>query len=374
MPARRSGGAKATPSSAKSHKRQLSETPGTITPSSRVSKRLKESTEKTKVTPTKSKYFEEPDLDVSDNSADEVQDSGYEDEDASMTEPPTSSEDEDEDDYDSDEDVKRHRPKKKANSMKTGIGGASAIANEKELWRPGVQTGLGPGKQVFIAKPKPRGDGGIRYVPERIHPNTMAFLKDLKNNNDREWLKMHDPDYRQSWKDWESFVETLTEKISEIDETIPELPPKDLKVAQVEAGADRAAYAKTNLGRSFGREESHQGFRGAELGKRFEDEAKGQSPPSFASCVCGWLGTTPTRLLVGTGASSKICASPTLSPAIKRGMPPSEPRPSAASSMKSIKAYVRIRSKEARLLISVSAPGVPVSIGKIALLSSNRCS
>lgn len=39
---------------------------------------------------------------------------------------------------------------------------------------------------------------------------------------------MHDPDYRQSWKDWESFVEALTEKIAEIDETIPELPPKDL--------------------------------------------------------------------------------------------------------------------------------------------------
>jgi uncharacterized protein (TIGR02453 family) len=39
---------------------------------------------------------------------------------------------------------------------------------------------------------------------------------------------MHDPDYRQSWKDWESFVETLSERISEVDETVPELPPKDL--------------------------------------------------------------------------------------------------------------------------------------------------
>lgn len=39
---------------------------------------------------------------------------------------------------------------------------------------------------------------------------------------------VHDPDYRTSWKDWESFVESLTERISEIDETIPELPPKDL--------------------------------------------------------------------------------------------------------------------------------------------------
>lgn len=39
---------------------------------------------------------------------------------------------------------------------------------------------------------------------------------------------MHDPDFRQSWKDWESLVDVLSEKISEIDETVPELPPKDL--------------------------------------------------------------------------------------------------------------------------------------------------
>jgi uncharacterized protein (DUF2461 family) len=39
---------------------------------------------------------------------------------------------------------------------------------------------------------------------------------------------VHDPDFRQSWRDWESLVQVLSEKISEIDETVPELPPKDL--------------------------------------------------------------------------------------------------------------------------------------------------
>lgn len=39
---------------------------------------------------------------------------------------------------------------------------------------------------------------------------------------------MNDKDYRISWKDWESTVESLTEKIMEKDDTIPELPPKDL--------------------------------------------------------------------------------------------------------------------------------------------------
>jgi uncharacterized protein (DUF2461 family) len=39
---------------------------------------------------------------------------------------------------------------------------------------------------------------------------------------------VHDPEYRRSLKDWESFVETLTEKVIEVDDTIPELPLKDI--------------------------------------------------------------------------------------------------------------------------------------------------
>ncbi|KKK23130.1 hypothetical protein P175DRAFT_0464081 [Aspergillus ochraceoroseus IBT 24754] len=98
----------------------------------------------------------------------------------------------------------------------------------KELWREGVKTGLGPGKEVFIEKPKARDPGDISYKDETLHPNTLLFLKDLTNNNDREWLKAHDPDFRASKKDWETFVETLTEKVAEKDSTIPELPAKDL--------------------------------------------------------------------------------------------------------------------------------------------------
>lgn len=39
---------------------------------------------------------------------------------------------------------------------------------------------------------------------------------------------MHDPDYRAAQKDWASFVESLTQKIIEVDETVPELPVKDI--------------------------------------------------------------------------------------------------------------------------------------------------
>jgi hypothetical protein len=215
MPRRKSTAA-STPASTKSHKRQLS---STITPSTRTSKRLKRSVENTptngKVTPKKSKYFEGSDGEEEPSSK-EASDSGYEDKstEASATEAselPT----ETEDDYDSEEDVK---PKKKPVRQLTGAAGvvSPVVEGGKALWREGVKAGLGPGKAVFIEKPKPRSDGGIKYMRDRIHPNTMAFLADLKKNNDREWLKMHDPDYRQSWNDWTSFVEALSEKIAEI--------------------------------------------------------------------------------------------------------------------------------------------------------------
>jgi hypothetical protein len=197
MPPRKAAGAKATPVLARSHKRQLSETPATATttPGSRTSKRLKDSAQKpasVKSTPTKSKYFEEPQSEESSDDNDdgddvEEDDSGYEDEDASQTEQPLSEESED-DDFDFEDDDRRKKAKRGASKDKAG-GGTVVLENGKELWRPGVKTGLGPGKQVFIEKPKPRGDGGIKYVDDRIHPNTMEFLKDLKKNNDREWFK-----------------------------------------------------------------------------------------------------------------------------------------------------------------------------------------
>ncbi|PYH97679.1 hypothetical protein BO71DRAFT_416851 [Aspergillus ellipticus CBS 707.79] len=116
--------------------------------------------------------------------------------------------------------VRRHSSGTKANT--------TTSTKDKELWREGVKTGLGPGKEVFIKKPKARDPGNVAYQDDTLHPNTMLFLQDLAENNDREWLKAHDADYRASKKDWETFVETLTEEIIEKDSTIPELPVKDL--------------------------------------------------------------------------------------------------------------------------------------------------
>lgn len=193
--------------SSKPHKRQLSttESPHTSsTPPSRVSKRIKEleehdSTTPTKSTPKKSKYFQnssdEDEVLSSENEDEEA--SGYEAESVGSTSGEESSAAESVTDSDFERNHKSRKkitPKRKASSTKnlpktTLQDESEAKAGETELWRPGVKAGLGPGKAVFIAKPKPRGDGGIKYVPDRIHPNTMDFLADLKMNNDREWLK-----------------------------------------------------------------------------------------------------------------------------------------------------------------------------------------
>ena len=255
----RKSAATSTPVSNKGHKRQLSNgTPASVTPSTRASKRIKECTENTpaSATPKKSKYFEGPDSDdgEEESGSEAAEESGYDDEDEVVSESAVSDEEEEDDDYESEEDKKKAR--KKSGSAKKSQGVVAGIVDAgKNLWREGVKTGLGPGKSVFIAKPKPKSDGGVKYAPERIHPNTIEFLRDLKKNNDREWLKMHDPDYRQSWRDWESFVEALSEKIAEIDETVPELPPKDLVFRiyrDVRFSPDPTPY-KTHFSAAFSR-------------------------------------------------------------------------------------------------------------------------
>ncbi|KAL8889811.1 MAG: hypothetical protein Q9215_002953 [Flavoplaca cf. flavocitrina] len=219
----------------------------TATPPARQSKRLKSSpltSSTTKTTPKKSPYFtkstsSEPESEI------EAEASGYEDEDASasaISSPPESEKEDDEEEYVSSEEDKKPKRKAKGGSAKKAVPNgkgstagdvvaatAKAIVQKgKELWRPGVKSDLAPGEEVFIKLPKARGDGGVKYQEGIIHPNTMLFLGDLKANNDREWLKMHDADYRQSKKDFDAFVEKMTDKMTEIDETIPELPPKDL--------------------------------------------------------------------------------------------------------------------------------------------------
>ncbi|OJJ38187.1 hypothetical protein ASPWEDRAFT_35776 [Aspergillus wentii DTO 134E9] len=197
-----------------------------------------------KSTARKSKYFEqdtaeesvsEPDPETSLDST-----SAYEDTKTTSTDPESSVSEADFTDEDKGKKKKgksssqgvKAKPRRKQNEKQDddtpGDDDDETTLKDKELWKEGVSTGLGPGKEVFIKKPKARDPGKVHYQDDTLHPNTMLFLKDLAENNERQWFKAHDPDYRAAKKDWETFVESLTEKIIEKDGTIPELPAKDL--------------------------------------------------------------------------------------------------------------------------------------------------
>lgn len=69
-----------------------------------------------------------------------------------------------------------------------------------------------------------------RVPPGQISQNTVNFLKNLAKPecNDREWFKLHEPVYRLAEKEWIAWIETFTPLLIEIDDQIPELPPRDV--------------------------------------------------------------------------------------------------------------------------------------------------
>ncbi|KAJ5731604.1 uncharacterized protein N7483_006112 [Penicillium malachiteum] len=196
-----------------------------------------------KSTSKKSKYFKpessaEPEESPSESETGGDSDSGsaYEEKESGSESSPTpesevEEEAESESALESDGEEESSKPKTKSKQTQRrgrADSGSTGAPKAKELWRVGVRTGLEPGEEVIFTKPKARGTGGIPYEDETLHPNTKLFLQDLAENNDRQWLKAHDADFRAAKKDFETFVETLSGKITEVDETIPELPMKDL--------------------------------------------------------------------------------------------------------------------------------------------------
>lgn len=167
-----------------------------------------------KSTTKKSKYFQEepsedPELDSKEAAAPKILD--YEDTDTSV---PTSSDSgsdfaeeaspsaPSDEELESEEEEYSPAPKrrqsrgKQSSTAGSRIHGPNSAAEDttvtlagKELWREGVKTGLGPGKEVFIKKPKARDPGAVAYKDNVLHPNTILFLQDLAKNNDRQWLK-----------------------------------------------------------------------------------------------------------------------------------------------------------------------------------------
>lgn len=141
---------------------------------------------KQQTTPTKSQYFErandddDADLEAEDESeTPSAADTGSEFGEGSQNSagsPDPGDDDEGEEEEDED-DSNEATPRGKSASRTTGP------------WKPGSKTGLGPGKQLVVKKPKARPAGKVPYTDETIHPNTLLFLGELKANNERSWLK-----------------------------------------------------------------------------------------------------------------------------------------------------------------------------------------
>ena len=86
-----------------------------------------------------------------------------------------------------------------------------------------------------------------------LHKSTIDFLKKLKKNNNRDWFNKNKKLYEDAKYDFEIFVFELIQKISEFDESVSGLEPKDCIFRiykDVRFSKDKSPY-KTNMGASI---------------------------------------------------------------------------------------------------------------------------
>ena len=82
--------------------------------------------------------------------------------------------------------------------------------------------------ETFIPKLPALPEGDAPYSAKSIHSNSLLFLTELGRNNERPWFQQRDLQYQATKQDFDSFVLELGRTIRSVDETIPELPAKDL--------------------------------------------------------------------------------------------------------------------------------------------------
>lgn len=82
-----------------------------------------------------------------------------------------------------------------------------------------------------------------------LQPSTIKFLKELKKNNHREWFETNRKNYEEAKADFEGFVAKVLEQLSQSDETIAHLKPKECVFRinrDVRFSKDKSPY-KTNM-------------------------------------------------------------------------------------------------------------------------------
>lgn len=83
-----------------------------------------------------------------------------------------------------------------------------------------------------------------------LTPKTIAFFKELKKNNNRDWFNAHKADYLLVKDEFESLVEDVIGRIGKFDKDIADLSTRDCIFRiykDVRFAKDKSPY-KTNMG------------------------------------------------------------------------------------------------------------------------------
>ncbi len=103
-----------------------------------------------------------------------------------------------------------------------------------------------------------------------LQPSTLNFLKDLKQNNHRDWFEKNRKVYEAAKADFEIFTGKVLEQLSKTDSSIADLKPKDCLFRinrDVRFSKDKSPY-KTNFGMGI----SKGGKKGNDAGYYFHGE------------------------------------------------------------------------------------------------------
>lgn len=189
-----------------------------------------------------SKYFDSDSEGLEESSLDDDSDA-YEEEVVEAEEDDDETQLSDEQDESASEDYEEATPSRKRKRSKA----ASAKASPHSINGSTVVTNRnGLTVTEIISKPIPNWVEKAKYKNDVVHENVFHFLRALKDNNEREWMKSHDPPYRQTKAHWEDFLRDFTNEVMEHDPTIPPLPPKDItmRVARdIRFSNDRTPYS-----------------------------------------------------------------------------------------------------------------------------------
>jgi hypothetical protein len=77
--------------------------------------------------------------------------------------------------------------------------------------------------QLFFDIPRPKG----APFPDAVSPETLQFMADLAENNDREFMVLHNERWLKARQDFIDFVGLVMQQTRQLDPTILDIPAKD---------------------------------------------------------------------------------------------------------------------------------------------------